>query len=140
MKTPKERIIEAVKINEFPLTSDIFSVDDTHLSALQLLIQIIHGRIFTTKSVPTAYGAEILNNDGNLIAKINKTSDGYSIENEKLTEKINQLLTAIRIHEVDSYEWINYPPDYRKALIQQRATLANCTNDEIRRLINLWIA
>ena len=140
MKTPKARILEAVNLNESPQVSDILRLDDSSLSALQLLVQVVHGRSFTTKSKPTAQGIDILNEEDNLITKVNNTSGQGYIENESLNERLRQLLTAIRIHEIDSYEWINYPPDYRKALIQQRATQVNCTNEEIKRLINLWIA
>lgn len=140
MKTPKARIIEAVNLNESPQVSDILRLDDSSLSALQLLVQVVHGRSFTTKSKPTPQGIDILNEEDNLITRVNNTSGQGYIENESLNERLRQLLAAIRIHEVDSYEWINYPPDYRKALIQQRATQVNCTNEEIKRLINLWIA
>ena len=140
MKTPKARILEAVNLNESHQVSDILRLDDSSLSALQLLVQVVHGRSFTTKSKPTAQGIDILNEEDNLITKVNNTSGQGYIENESLNERLRQLLTAIRIHEIDSYEWINYPPDYRKALIQQRATQVNCTNEEIKRLINLWIA
>lgn len=140
MKTPKARILEAINFNESPQVSDVLRLDDSSLSALQLLLQVVYGRSFTTKCKPTAQGIDILNEEDNLIAKVNNTSGQGYIENEDLNEKLKQLLAAIRIHEVDSYEWINYPPDYRKALIQQRATQVNCTNEEIIRLINLWIA
>lgn len=140
MKTPKARIIEAVNLNESPQVSDILRLDDSSLSALQLLVQVAHGRSFTTKSKPTTQGIDILNEEDNLIARVNNDSGQGYIENESLNERLRQLLAAIRIHEIDSYEWINYPPDYRKALIQQRATQVNCTNEEIKRLINLWNA
>lgn len=140
MKTPKARIIEAVNFNESPQVSDILRLDDSSLSALQLLVQVIHGRGFTTKSKTTAHGIDILNEEDNLVVRVNNTSDQGYIEDQNFNERLKQLLAAIRIHEVDSYEWINYPPDYRKALIQQRATQVNCTNEEIKRLINLWIA
>lgn len=140
MKTPKARILEAINSNESPQVSDILLADDSSLSALQLLLQVINGRSFTTKSTPTTHGIDILNDEDNLIARVNNTPGQGCIENEKLNEKMKQLLAAIRIHEVDSYEWINYPPDYRKALIQKRAAQVNCTDEEIKRLINLWIA
>lgn len=140
MKTPKTRILEAVNFNESPQVSDILRLDDSSLSALQLLVQVVHGRSITTKSKPTDHGIDILNDEGNLIVRVNNTTGQGYIENESLDEKLKQLLTAIRIHEVDSYEWINYPPDYRKALIQHRAAQVNCTDEEIKRLINLWIA
>ena len=131
MKTPKARIIEAVNFNESPQVSDILRLDDSSLSALQPLIQVIHGRSFTTKSKITTHGIDILNEEDDLVVRVNNTSDQGCIEDQKLNERLKQLLAAIRIHEVDSHEWINYPPDYRKALIQQRATQANCTNEEI---------
>ena len=57
-----------------------------------------------------------------------------------LASELQNLLDAIRIHEVESYEWVYLPPEMRKSLIEERAAKVGSTMEQLGRLMNVWVS
>ena len=136
----KEIVIEVIRKMEKPTINDLIQADDENFSAVRFLIKILTG--FTTETTGDSPNQtlKIGMSSGATLIEIDKTQSGHIKVNGELAERLNKLLVAIRIHEIDSFEWVYLPPEMRTSFIAERANSCGASVQEIKQLMNVWTA
>lgn len=134
MNTERNNVKAFVAGREHPSTSDLYPKDAPSFGMSCYLLSCL-SRISITASL-SVNGCTFLTPSGSTVFQY----DQSGAPSGDYATKLDEFLLAIRIHEVDSYEWVNLSVHMRKDLIQHAATKAGTTPEEIKRLSELWVS
>ena len=134
----KEQIVALIKSQQSPDLDDVCRLDDADYSIVCFLIKVLTGQETEAIRDPTSKILTFVGSTGTVFLKILQNSSGKWCGDGELAQSLNALLTAIRIHEVESYEWVYLPPEIRQSLISSKAQEAGVSVQELKRLMNIW--
>ena len=135
---PKEQVIEIVKNRESPNLGDMYRNAAEGNLIVQFLISILTGqetKILTEDGNKTTDFAGM---SGVIFLTVMQSSQGEWSGSGELARSLNALLVAIRVHEVDSYDWVYLPPEIRQALVSTKAQDIGVSAQELKRLMTIW--
>ncbi|MBA4054670.1 MAG: hypothetical protein C0490_08165 [Marivirga sp.] len=113
------------------LAVDWPALDTTHY-VLTLLIGDVNKVQHSQKD-----GCDFISN-GAVVLKVRKNEFNLVSGEGQLVLAIETLLTAIRIHEIDSFDWVWLPPNMRESLISERLQNTGINNHELRKATSIW--
>ena len=136
----KEQVIEIVKKNDRPNLGNIYrNAEEGHL-IVQFLIRILTGQEIKVLAEDSNKTIDYAGTSGAIFLTVMQNSQGERRASGEMAQSLTALLVAIRIHEVDSYEWVYFPPDMRQALIESKAQNIGVSAQELKRLMTIWTA
>jgi hypothetical protein len=133
MNTERNNVKAFVAGREHPTTSDLYQKDAPSFEMSCYLLGCLSRLSITASS--SVSGCKFLAPSGSTVFQY----DQNGVPSGDYSSKLGEFLLAIRIHEVDSYEWVNLDIHMRKDLMQHAATKAGTTPEEIKRLSELWV-
>ena len=133
MNTERNNVKAFVAGREHPTTSDLYQKDAPSFEMSCYLLGCLSRLSITASS--SVSGCKFLAPSGSTVFQY----DQNGVPSGDYASKLGEFLLAIRIHEVDSYEWVNFDIHMRKDLMQHAATKAGTTPEEIKRLSELWV-
>lgn len=134
MNAERNNVKAFVATQDHPTTSDLYQKDAPSFAMSCYLLGCLSGLPITASS--SVSGCSFLAPSGSAVFQY----DQNGVPSGDYANKLGEFLLAIRIHEVDSYEWVNLDIHMRKDLIQHAATKAGTTPEEIKRLSGLWVS
>ena len=137
---PKEQVIDIVKNRESPNLGDMYRNAEEGNLIVQYLISILTGqetKVLTEDGNKTTDFAGI---SGAIFLTVVQSAQGEWSGSGELARSLNALLVAIRIHEVESYEWVYLPSEIRQALVLSKAHDIGVSAQELKRLMTIWTA
>lgn len=123
-----------------PGFADFLSQDAPKYEWTKVLVEALVGKTLTWNQMPALGTAELLSDDGTPVLRINNNQAGQPITDGLMAEDLRALLSAIRIHEVESYDLVMLPPDMRKADLDYLCKKVGLTTEKLRRLTDLWMS
>lgn len=133
MNAQRNNVKAFVAKQDHPTTSDLYLKDAPTFEMSCYLLGCLSGISIAASS--SASGCKFLTPSGSTVFQY----DASGIPSGDYAAKLGEFLLAIRIHEVESYEWVNLDINMRKDLIQHAATKVGTTPEEIKRLSGLWV-
>lgn len=123
-----------------PKLNDVYRIDDKNSSIVCYLIKILIG--VKTQAIPNLTDDSVVyaGTSGGTLLLIKKGSDGNYEGYGELAVNVNALLSAIRVHEIDSFEWVYLPPESRQKFVSSRADEVGVSTQEFKRLMSIWTA
>ena len=137
---PKEEIVALVKTTENISLNDLVALNDKYHSILRYLIEVLGGKATTAFQGASGDVIVFMDDAGGSVFTLEKDLSGEWQGKGGLTQSLIALLAAIRVHEVDSYEWVYLPPQMRQGLVAERALNVGVSPQELKRLMAIWIA
>lgn len=135
----KTGIFIFVKKNKYPSLRDLISEEWPHLKITNALLSLLLGKSVNFNLDLSKERAVFSENNSNFLSINFSSSTLIKIDGE-ITSLLDALLMAIRISEIDSYEWINFPPHIRQSKISNALICANVDEEEYNRARALWIS
>lgn len=136
----REEVIAAVKRVQYPSLNDLIQVNSDEYPAIRYLIKVITGKSTKAKLSQNNNSLSFIDETGASLLELQKMPSGKWNGNSELACNLDALLIAVRIHEVESFEWVYFPPEMRKQLVAEKADTAGISPSDIKRLMNIWIA
>lgn len=136
----KARVVTLIKTLQNPSLDDVCRCDDENFSIVRFLTKILTGQETKVTPIPSSKTLEFIGATGTIFLTIQKNSAGKWFGDGELAHSFNALLAAIRIHEVESYEWVYLAPETRQSLISSRAQEVGVSVQELKRLMTVWTA
>lgn len=136
----REKVIAAVKSAQQPSLDDLVQIDSEDYSALRYLIKTLTGKTTDANSDPLNQSLKFSDDSGTALLVLQKVPSGQWNGNGELANNLTTLLTAVRIHEVESFEWVYLPPEVRQKLVAEKANIAGTSSSELKRLMSIWVA
>jgi len=133
---------EAVKVvvtgNREPRIHDLIAQDDVDFSLTKLLLsKLVFAAIeVAKKGAGTSFSISGMTEP---LLTIESTEGAY-VGVGPFASILEAFLLAIRIHEVESYEWVNLPFSQREGLMEKEALKVKMTSSEFRDLASRWIS
>lgn len=134
----KEKIKAYVREHAEPKLSDLLLIDSPSFEMVSYLANKLSNVPLECKLDTLAKTAEFKTSTGNVLLKVASNSDNQLILIGDLSEKFTPLLTAIRIHEVESYDWVYLLPEMRQSLLDEYARKVNTDKEQLRNLTSIW--
>lgn len=127
-----------VSSDEIPSIDGLMRVDDKNHLMVSFLLEQLTGQ--DIQCVGISNQITFKSPDGHAVLTLRCDARGkWQAEGERSSD-LAKFLCAIRIHEVDSFDWVYLPPEMRRALVEDRAKKVGTNSSEINRLIKIWIA
>lgn len=123
-----------------PALADFLRQDAPKYEWTKGLAEALVGKALTWNQMPALGTAELLSDDGTPVLRINTSQAGPPTTDGLMADDLGALLSAIRIHEVESYDLVMLPPDMRKADLDYLCKKVGLTTEKLRRLTDLWMA
>jgi hypothetical protein len=130
---------EFVQAREKPSVADLLVVDGPEFKMSSHLISTLAGLPATLQFDRAAKVVQLRSPGGQLLLRVEKLDSGDPNVSGDYAQSMRAMLMAIRIHEVESYDWVYLPPDVRKARMASASAEAGTTPEEFRRLYHLWV-
>jgi hypothetical protein len=130
---------EFVQARERPTVADLLLVDGPDFRMTSHLISTLAGLPAVLQFEPAAKVVQLRSPSGQLLLRAEKLGNGDPSLSGDYAHSMRAMLMAIRIHEVESYDWVYLPPEMRKARMASASAQAGTTPDEFRRLYHLWV-
>jgi hypothetical protein len=134
MNAERNNVKAFVARHEHPTTSDLYQTDVPSFAMSCYLLGCLSGLSITASS--SVSGCNFLAPSGTTVFQY----DQNGVPSGDYANKLDEFLLAIRIHEVDSYEWVNLDIHIREDLIRHAATRVGTTPEEIKKLSGLWVS
>lgn len=129
-----------VTSDPFPTTVDLLNRDNPKYEWTIALVEILVGQPLKVHYDQATAGVELMSKDGTSVLRISTDGAGGHTAQGLMVDDLNALLSAIRIHEVESYDLVMLPPDMRKADLDYLCGKAGITPDRLRRFTDLWVS
>jgi hypothetical protein len=134
----KERVVALITTLKNPNLDDVYHCDDENSSIIRFLIKTLTGLETNATPNPSNKALVFEGSSGTILLTLQQNSAGKWFGVGELTQGLNALLAAIRIHEVESYDWVYLPPGTRQNLISSRANEVGVSAQELMRLMTIW--
>jgi hypothetical protein len=134
----KEKIKDFVKEYSEPSVSKLLQVDSPKFEMISYLAKKLSNVSLKSNLDELTQTTEFKTPSGQTLLKVEMSSNKELDLTGDLSEKIMHLLSAIRVHEVESYEWVYLLPEMRKSLLDEYAKKVNTTKEELRSLTTVW--
>jgi hypothetical protein len=135
-ESARQKIVRVVGHSTHPAVSELLREDAPEFDATLGLVQVLVPTMTVNKRLATRV-VDFTTPSGQVLLSLQMQGTEWTVSGE-LSNSVSRLLSAIRVHEVDSYEWVYLPPDLRKKLVEDRATSVGASATEFRTLMNLW--
>ncbi len=133
-------IKELIQSDPAPTTEEFLDQDAPSYEMTTALITVLLNQLVTVQIDPKSGTVHFTAKDGaELLQVLPKFSGTYSIGG-LLAIDFSALLSAIRIHEVESFDLVMLPPDIRKAELENFCRTRGTSVEQLHRFLNLWIA
>jgi hypothetical protein len=136
----REKVITFVKGAQQPSLNALVQIDTEDFSALRYLIKMLTGITTDAKLDPLNQSLKFSDKSGTTFLELRKAPSGQWSGDGDLANNITTLLVAIRIHEVESFDWVYLPQEMRQRLVTEKADIAGTTSSELKRLMSIWVA
>lgn len=123
-----------------PAFTDFLSKDAPQYEWTKGLVEALVGKTLTWNQTPALGTAELLSDDGTTVLRIKTSQAGPPTTDGLMAEDLRALLSAIRIHEVESYDLVMLPPEMRKADLDYLCKKVGLTTEKLRRFTDLWMS
>jgi hypothetical protein len=134
MNTERNKIRSFVSSNESPSVLDFYKADAPNFEMLQYLLKMMSSlQVSVSQVAGGGHSFKSLGGDQLLVIDHQGNVAG------SLAPQLPILLMAIRLHEVESYEWSYYTPDMRRDLIDNAAKKMSATPADIKRMTGTWV-
>lgn len=137
MNVGKAKIRDFVSRFRYPILSGLTQIDaPDYVATIELISRLFDMPIGFSRSgtivsfhMSGAEAAILSIDESNLI----------SAADVSILSEIDVLLRAARIHFVESFEWVNFPPEMRSGLILREASELGLTDREFIKKIGKWV-
>jgi hypothetical protein len=137
--TPRTVLKSYVTEHEAPSIADVIELDRPNFEATSYLVGLLTGEE-RIEVKPTADGVGFIGPNGTSLLQIILPNDHSraSISGD-LALQIQAIIEAARVHEVESYDWVNLPPQMKARHLEVRASRIGLSTSEFLRFIRLWV-
>ena len=133
-------ILRFVSDDPPPSITDLLSRDAPKYNWTTALVETLVGQALSIREDHATGEIKIISTDGTSVLRIATDASGIRAADGLMAEELKALISAIRIHEVESYDLVMLPPDMRKADLDYLCGKMGITTDKLRRLTDLWIS
>lgn len=133
-----DAIIIFVKNNPSPTIHALLDQDAPKYELIAALAEALVGQALDVSPNKTTGTIDLLSSDGTSVLRIGTDGSEAGAIQGLVADDLNAFLSAIRIHEVESYELVMLPPDMRKANLDSLCKQVGITSDRLRRLSSIW--
>ena len=123
-----------------PTIADFLVQDAAQYDWTRALVEALVGQTLALAPNRATGEIQLLSNDGTSVLHITTNPSGPATLGGLMAEDLRALLSAIRIHEVESYDLVMLPPNMRMADLDHLCKNAGLSTERLRRFTDLWIS
>lgn len=133
------KVIDFVKNNPSPSIFDLLMQDAPQYQLITALAEALIGQTLLVTHDKTNGTVDFLSADSTSVLQITVDGSAAGTLQGFLADDLKAFLSAIRIHEVESYDLVMLPPDMRRANLDYLCQKEGITSDRLRRLTEIWV-
>jgi hypothetical protein len=134
----RDKIKSFTESHNSPTNSALIELDWPKFEMLLHLVELLVGSIPILHVDEAAGTANVTHINGQNLLHVEKSSQAKNTAIGELASQLETLLLAIRIHEVESFNWVHLPPNLRQHELSLALAKAGVSLDQFRRATALW--